>query len=253
MTTLNRLLIFLLILAFPCVVYSRYYDSRIGKWVSPDPILDEYLPNVQDRLDAKKAGKEFNPAEVLKGHGGVYNPVNLNLYHYAGNNPVRYVDPDGNALLDTGIQLKKGDTVPVGWVFRDNSLSTFNDVLYKPGPRWVMHRNRHVLSAYNGQKIIDLADKWKSATSKINSGDKTTSITLIASHTGKRDDEGNQIYNLSVKIQEGKISETTSLYFFTAKDKLTSEAIIKADVSSLMNNISGSARKPVEVKVEDKR
>lgn len=27
--------------------------------------------------------------------GGVYNNVNLNLYHYAGNNPVKYTDPDG--------------------------------------------------------------------------------------------------------------------------------------------------------------
>ena len=27
--------------------------------------------------------------------GGVYNTVNLHVYHYAGNNPVKYVDPDG--------------------------------------------------------------------------------------------------------------------------------------------------------------
>jgi hypothetical protein len=27
--------------------------------------------------------------------GGVYNAVNLHVYHYAGNNPVKYKDPDG--------------------------------------------------------------------------------------------------------------------------------------------------------------
>ena len=29
--------------------------------------------------------------------GGIYNTVNLHLYHYAGNNPVKYTDPDGRA------------------------------------------------------------------------------------------------------------------------------------------------------------
>jgi hypothetical protein len=30
--------------------------------------------------------------------GGVFNYVNLHVYHYAGNNPVKYTDPDGNDL-----------------------------------------------------------------------------------------------------------------------------------------------------------
>lgn len=33
--------------------------------------------------------------------GGVFNTVNLNLYHYAGNNPVKYTDPDGNSVKAT--------------------------------------------------------------------------------------------------------------------------------------------------------
>jgi hypothetical protein len=31
--------------------------------------------------------------------GGIYNLVNLHLYHYAGNNPVKYTDPDGNDII----------------------------------------------------------------------------------------------------------------------------------------------------------
>jgi hypothetical protein len=30
--------------------------------------------------------------------GGVFNYVNLHVYHYAGNNPVKYTDPDGRDL-----------------------------------------------------------------------------------------------------------------------------------------------------------
>ena len=34
--------------------------------------------------------------ENLPGMGGAFNLVNLQLYHYGGNNPIKYVDPDGN-------------------------------------------------------------------------------------------------------------------------------------------------------------
>jgi len=34
-----------------------------------------------------------------------FNSINLHLYHYAGNNPVKYVDPDGNAVV---VYLKFG-------------------------------------------------------------------------------------------------------------------------------------------------
>ncbi len=32
----------------------------------------------------------------LAGLGGVFNPVNMDVYHYTGKNPVKLVDPDGN-------------------------------------------------------------------------------------------------------------------------------------------------------------
>ena len=34
--------------------------------------------------------------------GGVFNTVNLHVYHYAGNNPVKYTDPDGEFATVVG-------------------------------------------------------------------------------------------------------------------------------------------------------
>lgn len=44
-------------------------------------------------LSVEKEARRHN--ENLPGMGGVYNYVNLNVYHYGGNNPLKYVDPTG--------------------------------------------------------------------------------------------------------------------------------------------------------------
>ena len=51
--------------------------------------------------------------ENLPGMGGVFNTVNLHVYHYAGNNPVKYVDPMGRWINngDGTYTAEKGDTL----------------------------------------------------------------------------------------------------------------------------------------------
>jgi RHS repeat-associated protein len=68
---------------------ARYLDPKTSRWLSGDPALGEYLSVAPVSDDAKKHNQS------LPGMGGVFNTVNMHAYHYAGNNPVKYVDPDG--------------------------------------------------------------------------------------------------------------------------------------------------------------
>jgi RHS repeat-associated protein len=79
---------------------ARYLDPRTSRWLSADPALGEYLPSAPVNDEARRRNGN------LPGMGGVYNYVNLHVYHYAGNNPVKYVDPDGRtpvAAITAGI------------------------------------------------------------------------------------------------------------------------------------------------------
>jgi RHS repeat-associated protein len=71
---------------------ARYLNPQTSMWLSADPAMGEYIPRAPIDDEARK----YN--ENLPGMGGVFNYVNLHVYHYAGNNPVKLVDPDGKAL-----------------------------------------------------------------------------------------------------------------------------------------------------------
>jgi hypothetical protein len=64
--------------------------------------------------------------------GGVYNMVNLHLYHYAGNNPLKYTDPDGR---DSGYVMDENAVGPfghAGWFVKTNSGYSFFEVTGLP-------------------------------------------------------------------------------------------------------------------------
>jgi RHS repeat-associated protein len=68
---------------------ARYLDPKTSRWLSGDPAMGEYLPLSPENKNAEEYNKN------LPGMGGIYNSRNLQTYHYAGNNPIKYVDPSG--------------------------------------------------------------------------------------------------------------------------------------------------------------
>ena len=68
---------------------ARYLDPLFSRWVSTDPAFEKFLPVAPVDDEARQRNQQ------LPGMGGVLNQVNLAVYQYSANNPVKYVDPDG--------------------------------------------------------------------------------------------------------------------------------------------------------------
>ena len=114
---------------------ARYLDPKYSRWLSGDPALSDYIPKAPIDDEAKKHN------ENLPGMGGVYNTVNLHLYHYAGNNPVKYTDPDG--------KISKTAMLDVKWKCLIQNLDNYTTIKHELAAKIIA--NNHQIDVKKGE------------------------------------------------------------------------------------------------------
>ena len=141
---------------------ARYLDPKYSRWISVDPALGEYVPLAPVNDEAKKHNQN------LPGLGGIFNSVNLNLYHYAANNPIKYTDPDGKFDWESFKQnfitdLKAATNLDFGIDYYLYATDSWNNKNYFSWATCTIsfycEATYNTLFAYGGAKVLDAAVK----------------------------------------------------------------------------------------------
>ena len=196
---------------------ARYLDPKTSRWLSTDPALGEHIPLAPVNDEAKKHNQN------LPGMGGVFNVVNFHLYHYAGNNPVKYIDPDGR-IIDTS-QLNDEDlkkyNIAITELRKDSRATQVIDALEKSEIIFSITMNSHSNNKYDPAKKEILWDSNKilikdfdiKEDGNLEFNDMIDSITLLFHELGHAYQDLNGELKLNPTIKEIEAIENDNIKY----------------------------------------
>jgi RHS repeat-associated protein len=222
---------------------ARYLDPKTSRWLSGDPAMQDYIPSAPVNDEVKKRNGN------LPGMGGVFNYVNLHVYHYAGNNPVKYTDPDGewlNFAVGAGIGFVTAAAGEVGGRMTEGqSFGTAVKNTFTSGRSWViMGTSAGIGALTSGASGIAVSAATKGATSIVQVAATNVAINAVS---GAVDAAAKDVVTKAIRGEEQSLGDTAKEALkgagFAALTSGLTQTVIgagSARISQPVNTVTGT-------------
>jgi len=192
-------------------------------------------------------GRDSSP---FPGMGGAFNAMNLNLWHYGGNNPIKFLDPDGRYIIINDVSGRYGSAheyqarhpMPYGNLGTPRSVvSPYGQLLWFPIDKVTLPGNLNnilkVANQYNTDRSSQTSASITSTTRKLESGNYAITITV---ETYIKTDDGTILVNKDSGVLAYAGGTEIGVLRQSNPERPSPRDVIKI-VNDAINNVNGTS------------